>query len=89
MALYFKKAHWKFITRLLILGHLLSNITLTCVHLYAAVHNYPGGHALQAMHQMLPPQATTGDRLRTVHIDVYSAQTGVTRFGQTRNDLLM
>ncbi|CAL1527482.1 unnamed protein product [Lymnaea stagnalis] len=60
---------------------LLGNAVVTSGFLYIAHHNYPGGTAIKVLHQL---EHDTSDV--HVHIDVYTAQTGVTRFTQLRQD---
>ncbi|KAJ2586890.1 hypothetical protein EV177_009689 [Coemansia sp. RSA 1804] len=43
--------------------------------------NYPGGHALALLHRIEHPAAAV-----RVHIDTYAAMTGITRFGELRQD---
>lgn len=57
--------------------HLLGNIFFTSYILYLSHHNYPGGNAILRLHQLEHPSSDVH-----VHIDVLSAQTGVTRFLQ-------
>ncbi|XP_037072614.1 probable Dol-P-Man:Man(7)GlcNAc(2)-PP-Dol alpha-1,6-mannosyltransferase [Pollicipes pollicipes] len=59
--------------------HLLVNCALTVLLAAVARHNYPGGAALARLHYLEPEPAC-------VHLDVYAAQTGVTRFLQHRHD---
>ncbi|KAJ1646536.1 hypothetical protein LPJ64_001987 [Coemansia asiatica] len=47
---------------------------------YISSLNYPGGHALSRLHTIESAPNVT------VHIDTYAAMTGVTRFGQIRDD---
>ncbi|XP_005096585.1 probable Dol-P-Man:Man(7)GlcNAc(2)-PP-Dol alpha-1,6-mannosyltransferase [Aplysia californica] len=60
---------------------LLGNVLLTTGFLYIAHYNYPGGAALRLLHQLEENNSDVH-----VHIDVFTAQTGVTRFGQLRDD---
>ena len=60
---------------LLAVGHLLANVFFSVIMLYISSHNYPGGTAMMKLHQMEDPNIHVN-----LHIDVYSAQTGVSRF---------
>lgn len=44
---------------------------------YTSMYNYPGGHALEALHELESPQANVH-----VHMDVLTAMTGASRFGE-------
>lgn len=57
--------------------HLLGNIIATCFFLYISHHNYPGGVAIMNIHN-----AKLSSQDIRLHIDVASAQTGVSRFTQ-------
>ncbi|KAH9514468.1 hypothetical protein Btru_025333 [Bulinus truncatus] len=60
---------------------LLVNTAVTSGFLYIAHHNYPGGAAIKLLHQLEKDSTDVH-----VHIDVFTAQTGVTRFTQLRDD---
>lgn len=62
-------------------GMILGNVIITSGFLYVAHNNYPGGDAIQKLHQLEERETEVH-----VHIDVFTAQTGVTRFGQLRQD---
>ncbi|KAK7005029.1 dol-P-Man:Man(7)GlcNAc(2)-PP-Dol alpha-1 6-mannosyltransferase [Biomphalaria glabrata] len=63
------------------IGLLLLNTATTLGFLLIAHHNYPGGAAIKLLHQL--EKDSSGVH---VHIDVFTAQTGVTRFTQLRQD---
>ncbi|KAK2183111.1 hypothetical protein NP493_323g04019 [Ridgeia piscesae] len=72
-----RKSRFRECLALIAVGHLFVNFAITGGLLYVSKHNYPGGDALNQLHQA---ERTTPDV--SVHIDVFSAQTGVSRFGQ-------
>lgn len=55
--------------------HLVLNAVISTAFLIVASKNYPGGNALLKLHQLEHFSSPVN-----VHIDVYSAQTGVSRF---------
>ncbi|KAJ2617770.1 hypothetical protein H4S08_000150 [Coemansia sp. RSA 1365] len=57
-----------------------SSLCIALIMSYISTLNYPGGHALKLLH------ATDQIPKANVHIDTYSAMSGVTRFGQYRED---
>ncbi|KAG8233710.1 hypothetical protein J437_LFUL013830 [Ladona fulva] len=59
--------------------HLLANAAFSAMLLGMAGCNYPGGVALQRLHR-IENDIPAGSPMPNVHIDVYSAQTGVSRF---------
>ncbi|XP_060078441.1 dol-P-Man:Man(7)GlcNAc(2)-PP-Dol alpha-1,6-mannosyltransferase-like [Ylistrum balloti] len=61
--------------------HLLANVASTAAFLYISRHNYPGGVAMRYFHQITPFY-----NKEHIHIDVATAQTGVTRFTQLNNN---
>lgn len=54
---------------------LICNAVFSCFLLFISSYNYPGGDALMHLHQI-----ESGETKATVHIDVFSAQTGISRF---------
>ena len=65
----------------MIVGALLACAALSAVFGAAALHNYPGGHALAALLEKLPAVHKSGDR-NTIHIGNAAAISGVSRFAQ-------
>ncbi|XP_055937147.1 dol-P-Man:Man(7)GlcNAc(2)-PP-Dol alpha-1,6-mannosyltransferase-like isoform X1 [Argiope bruennichi] len=55
--------------------HLMMNMCATILILNISSHNYPGGVAMANLHEI-----EMGAKDLNIHIDVYSAQTGVSRF---------
>ncbi|PKY45966.1 Dol-P-Man:Man(7)GlcNAc(2)-PP-Dol alpha-1,6-mannosyltransferase [Rhizophagus irregularis] len=62
---------------LLLIMSFLASISMTLV----SSENYPGGVALQKLHQI-----QNDFNNAKVHLDAYTAMTGASRFGQIRND---
>jgi len=56
---------------------IIANFVISGLMAYISSFNYPGGYALKTVNKIAPSY-----RNIKVHIDVYSAQTGVSRFGQ-------
>ncbi|XP_060830984.1 probable Dol-P-Man:Man(7)GlcNAc(2)-PP-Dol alpha-1,6-mannosyltransferase [Bombus pascuorum] len=75
------KSPWNGILALIILGHLVLNTLFSMFLLCVAGSNYPGGLAIAKLHRL------EKDSINPVHIhiDVLTAQTGVSRFTQTNS----
>lgn len=71
------KSSWHVVFTLGVCMHLVANLCATGLLLYISSYNYPGGHALKKLHEL-----EAGFPVANIHIDVYSAQTGVSRFGE-------
>ena len=67
---------------MLTVGGLLSNVMLSNILLYISTLNYPRGLAFARLHS----HAVNSSMSVSVHICNLAAQTGVSRFGELRND---
>ncbi|XP_033358008.1 probable Dol-P-Man:Man(7)GlcNAc(2)-PP-Dol alpha-1,6-mannosyltransferase isoform X1 [Bombus vosnesenskii] len=76
-----EKSPWNGILALIILGHLVLNALFSMFLLCVAGSNYPGGLAIAKLHRL------EKDSINPVHIhiDILTAQTGVSRFTQTNS----
>lgn len=63
-----------------VFGLLIVNAVATCLFLDVSHLNYPGGNAMAVLHELEQHRNDVN-----VHIDVYTAQTGVSRFTQLRD----
>ncbi|XP_017793777.1 PREDICTED: probable Dol-P-Man:Man(7)GlcNAc(2)-PP-Dol alpha-1,6-mannosyltransferase [Habropoda laboriosa] len=75
------KSPWNGFLALLILGHLVLNALFSMFLLCVASSNYPGGLAITKLHRLEKDCANPVH----VHIDILTAQTGVSRFTQTND----
>lgn len=73
------KTKWHGFLALAILIHVALNIVFSTFLLYVANFNYPGGVAITRLHRL---EKNSIEPIH-VHIDVFTAQTGVSRFTQT------
>ncbi|XP_071490266.1 dol-P-Man:Man(7)GlcNAc(2)-PP-Dol alpha-1,6-mannosyltransferase-like [Diadema antillarum] len=77
----FKKSVFIKLMALGVLGHFAVNVVATALMLGVSHHNYPGGDIMHQMHQSIPANSDIH-----VHIDVATAQTGVSRFTQVNQN---
>ncbi|CAF1014640.1 unnamed protein product [Adineta ricciae] len=73
--LFQTRRRWALIVKLVVLGLLAANLLQTGISLFASHYNYPGAHALLKLQSY-----KKFDSSATVHIDVYAAENGVSRF---------
>ncbi|KAI9502912.1 GPI mannosyltransferase, partial [Coemansia spiralis] len=59
----------------------IASLALAMLMTHVSSLNYPGGHALAQLHAIEQDTANVH-----VHIDVFTAMTGVSRFGQVKNE---
>ncbi|XP_063681080.1 dol-P-Man:Man(7)GlcNAc(2)-PP-Dol alpha-1,6-mannosyltransferase-like [Bolinopsis microptera] len=65
------------LAKLVVVGGFAGHLLCCGLFLSASHHNYPGGYALQALHNQAPCSQNT-----TVYIGNFAAQNGVSRFGE-------
>ncbi|CAG8483911.1 3327_t:CDS:2, partial [Acaulospora morrowiae] len=75
-----RRKGFKFINRFIIVLLLLSFLASIAIMFISSI-NYPGGVALQRIHLIQKEYSSA-----RIHLDVYTAMTGASRFGQLRND---
>ncbi|ORY96158.1 Alg9-like mannosyltransferase family-domain-containing protein [Syncephalastrum racemosum] len=74
----YRRRSWLYcISLLAIIGGALLSLAGSGLLVYISSLNYPGGHALSKLHMVEEPSATL-----SVHMDVLTAMTGATRFGE-------
>ncbi|KAF8702881.1 hypothetical protein HU200_032717 [Digitaria exilis] len=69
-----KKSGWNLLY-ILMLGAFLVSLGYSAVTFMASYNNYPGGYALKALHE-----ADSSGKEKMVHIDAFTAMSGVSRF---------
>ena len=75
------KRHWMFASAVSFFLMATSAMAVL-VMLVVSRHNYPGGYALHVLHKQQASNSKPVREALAVHIDVLSAMTGVSRFGQ-------
>jgi len=83
-----KPSLWRKLLGLVAVCHVVLNLAFTAFMLYVSRQNYPGGQALSEFHNTQFEIPAINDRPVHVHIDVYAAQTGISRFGQLNEDFI-
>ncbi|XP_020574464.1 dol-P-Man:Man(7)GlcNAc(2)-PP-Dol alpha-1,6-mannosyltransferase isoform X4 [Phalaenopsis equestris] len=73
-----RKNVWRLLF-LMLLGSLLVSLGCSAIMFLASYDNYPGGHAMKALHQMGYSRHLPS---KTVHIDSFTAMNGVSRFSE-------
>ncbi|TRY63051.1 hypothetical protein TCAL_00322 [Tigriopus californicus] len=71
---------WK-VLALAVFGHFVANAAFSTLMLQVSQSNYPGGQALRLMQSIVPPHQDLA-----VHMDVFSCQTGISRFLQGHDE---
>ncbi|KAG2225899.1 hypothetical protein INT45_006595 [Circinella minor] len=64
-------------------GGILVSLGCSLFMLWISIQNYPGGHALHRLHEIANSDVSYGQQPQvSVHMDVSTAMTGASRFGQ-------
>ena len=67
---------------------IIGSMCISMALLYVSSHNYPGGVALQTLHNLPQSASCSSTNSCTVHIGNLAATTGVSRFGQRKEGFI-
>lgn len=70
------------ILMLMLINSMLTSLAMSALGLYTSSLNYPGGDALSILHKRYPSSSSPLHSPLYVHIDAYSAMSGITRFDE-------